>query len=194
MGGVLIDYDPKKTVFAEFGKENGDILLREVFLSGDWRMMDKGLITGAELVDAKKDRIPPETFERVREMVSNFFPYMKQFDDIVPLIDKLKANGYRILLLSNSSSNFHENRGLYPVLDKFDGLFISADYKLLKPDREIYEKFFEVTGAKAEECFFIDDMPANVEGGKACGMRGHVYKHGEMDKLTKDMRDNGIRI
>lgn len=194
MGGVIIDFDPKKTLNELFDPETAEAVLNEIFLDDVWRERDRGTLTSEELLDMKRSVIPDKDYDKVAELISNFFPYMKQFDDIEPLIDKLKQNGYRLLLLSNASKDFHENKRLIPALKKLDGLFISSDYRLLKPEKEIYEKFFEVEGVDPENCFFIDDTSANIYGAESCGMKGHVYKHGHMDALLEAMRVAGINI
>ena len=73
----------------------------------------------------------------------------------------------------------------------FDGFFVSSEHVLLKPQHEIYEKFFEVFDLKPEECFFIDDNPLNIEGAACCGMAGTVFK-GDVDRLKRELLDAGI--
>ena len=74
----------------------------------------------------------------------------------------------------------------------FDGVIISADHKLLKPEKEIYEKLYETFGLNPSECFFIDDVAANIEGAAATGMQGHCYCHGDLDILIADMKERNI--
>ena len=105
---------------------------------------------------------------------------------------KLKENGYKIYLLSNASSDFHERRSGIPALSYFDGVVVSADYKLLKPEKEIYEVLYEKFLLKPEECFFIDDVQKNIDGAKATGMDGHCYCHGNLDILIRDMEERKI--
>ena len=42
-------------------------------------------------------------------------------------------------------------------------------------------------GLKPEECYFIDDLPMNIEGAKACGMDGHCFADGSVENLRKDL-------
>lgn len=46
---------------------------------------------------------------------------------------------------------------------------------------------------KPEECFFIDDTPANVEAAGNLGMDGCVY-YGDVDELRGCLKRNGIRV
>ncbi len=194
MGGVLIDYNPEKTLYSLFSKENADILLKEIFRNQIWNDKDRGIITPDEIKAIKKNSIPAEIYEKVCEMLDNFYPYMKAFDKMYGLIKSLKENGYGIYLLSNASSDFYEHTGYIKAFEFFDGFIVSADYKLLKPEKEIYEKLYEKYSLKPDECWFIDDVQKNIDGAKATGMGGHCYSHGDIETLKTAMRDNGINI
>lgn len=192
MGGVLIDYNPEKTLYGMFDKETADILLKAVFRNQLWSDKDRGIITPAEIMEKVKPEIPEAVFEKVSEMVDNFYPYMPPFEKMVGFIETLKEKGYGIYLLSNASSDFHERRKDIPALGLFDGVIVSADHKLLKPEKEIYEKLYETFSLNPEECFFIDDVQANIDGAAATGMQGHCYYHGDLEILKQDMRKRNI--
>ncbi len=194
MGGVLIDYNPEKTLGSLFDKETADILLKEIFRNDIWSLKDKGLISPDEIMEQKKPSIPEEVFEKTSEMVHNFYPYMPPFEKMYDFVNRLKENGYGIYLLSNASSDFHERRAGIPALSLFDGVLISADYKLLKPEKEIYEALFEKFSLNPEECYFIDDVQKNIDGARAAGMDGHCYYHGDIEILRKAMQEKGIKI
>lgn len=194
MGGVLIDYNPEKTVKEHFSKEHGEIFLREILRNPVWSDKDRGILFPEDIMEMKKDVIPAEIFDKVSGMVHNFYPYMPPFEKMCDLVKALKENGYGIYLLSNASSDFHERRSGIPALEYFDGVIISADYKLLKPEKEIYETLFNEFSLIPEECFFIDDVQANIDGAAAVGMDGHCYSHGDVEILRKALRGKGVRI
>ncbi len=194
MGGVLIDYNPEKTLYGMFDKATADILLKEIFRNKIWADKDRGLIFPEDIMAAKKDVIPEEVYEKTSEMVDNFYPYMPPFEQMYGFVKTLKDNGYGIYLLSNASSDFHIRRQGIPALSLFDGVIVSADYKMLKPEKEIYEKLFSEFSLKPEECFFIDDVQANIEGAIAAGMDGHCYYHGDLEILKAAMAEKGINI
>ena len=192
MGGVLIDYNPEKVVYGMFDKETADILLKEVYRNQLWADKDRGTITPAEIMQKVKNNIPAEVFEKTCEMVDNYYPYMPVFERMYGFVEMLKAKGFGIYLLSNASPDFHERRSGIPALSLFDGVIISADHKLLKPEKEIYEKLYETFSLKPEECFFIDDVQANIDGAAATGMQGHCYYHGDLGVLIRDMEERKI--
>ncbi len=194
MGGVLIDFNPEKTMHEHFSEKTAEILLREFFRNELWNEKDRGTLSGEEFVEMKRKLIPDEVFEKAREMIINLFPYMTPFPKMYDLIKELKKGGYGIYLLSNAGKEFHEERKNIPALEMFDGVIISADYKIIKPEKEIYLKLFEKYGLMAEECFFIDDVQKNIDGASAVGMKGHCYSHGDTEILKEALRENGVRI
>ena len=192
MGGVLIDYNPEKALYALFDKETADLLLKVIFRNPLWSDKDRGIITPAEIMEKVRNEIPAEIFEQVSSMVDNFYPYMPPFEKMEGFVRNLKEKGFGIYLLSNASSDFHERRNGIPALSMFDGVIISADHKLLKPEKEIYEKLYETFNLDPSECFFIDDVAANIEGAAATGMQGHCYYHGNLETLIEDMKERKI--
>lgn len=194
MGGVLIDYNPEKALYGIFDRETADILLREIFRNQLWADKDRGIITPEEIMEIKKDAIPEAVYEKVCEMVDNFYPYMPVFEQMYDFVKSLRENGYGIYLLSNASADFHIRREGIPALSLFDGVLISADYKLLKPEKEIYEALYKEFNLKPEECFFIDDVQKNIDGARATGMDGHCYYHGDLEILKKDLISKGVKI
>lgn len=194
MGGVLIDYNPEKTLNSLFDKETAEILLREIFRNPIWNDKDRGIIFPDDIMQQKRSAIPADIFDKVSGMVDNFYPYMPPFEKMYDLVKQLKENGYGIYLLSNASSDFHIRREGIPALSLFDGVVISADYKLLKPEKEIYLTLYEKFSLNPEECFFIDDVQKNIDGARATGMDGHCYYHGDIGILKKDLISKGVKI
>ncbi|MCR4840502.1 MAG: HAD family phosphatase [Lachnospiraceae bacterium] len=176
MGNVLIRFIPQ--VFLErynLTVDDAKLLLKTVFLTEEWCWLDDGRLDEPEFYDIIKDRVP----ERLREVAKNLIMH---WDD--PIMDMpgmwelagdLKKKGYGIYLLSNASRRQHEYWPRIKASEFFDGTLISADVKLVKPDRRIYETLYEKFGLKPEECFFIDDAPANIEGAKKTGMDGFLF-------------------
>jgi len=103
----------------------------------------------------------------------------------------LKNAGYDLYLLSNASTRQHTYWHDIPGSEYFSGTFISADYRLLKPEDAIYQAFFRKFGLKPEDCLFIDDSPANIEASENAGMAGIVF-HGDAAHLRCQLADRGI--
>ncbi len=194
LGGVLIDHNPEKTLSAYFSKEHVDIILREIFRNTLWLERDRGVVTSDEIMEQKKDVIPAEIYDKVNEMVQNFFPYMPPFEKMYDFVKELKEKGYGIYLLSNVGKEFHTVKKDIPVLSLFDGFVASSDYEVIKPEPEIYNILFEKFSLKPEECFFIDDVQKNIDGARGAGMGGHCYYHGDLEILKADLRQKGVNV
>lgn len=78
---------------------------------------------------------------------------------------------YRMVALSNTNElHFREVQTKYPVIRHFDELVLSCRMGCAKPDRRIYEEAVRRAGCGAEECLFIDDVEAYVEGARSAGL------------------------
>ncbi len=194
MGGVLIDHNPEKVLYAHFEKEVADVVINEIFRNKLWRERDRGVVTSDEIIEQKKHLIPENVFDKVNEMVQNFFPYMPPFEDMYEVVRILKANGYGIYLLSNVGYEFYTEKDNIPALSLFDGFIASCDYKIIKPEKGLYLALFEKFSLKAEECVFIDDVQENIDGAKNVGMDGICYSHGDVERLKDELREKGIKI
>ena len=63
----------------------------------------------------------------------------------------------------------------------------------MKPERAIYLSLFDRFGLRPDECFFVDDVPSNIEAAFRCGMPGAVF-HGDAEDLRVNLRRAGVRI
>ena len=195
MGGVLLRFDADLFI-GRLGITGGDadLLRREVFRSADWVRMDRGTLTDEEGVERICRRLPEHLHKAAAELVCRWeHPEIIPMEGMAALIGELKAKGYGIYLLSNAFTRQHEYWPRVPGSEHFDGTLISADVKMIKPERRIYELMLETFSLKAEECVFIDDLPTNIEMGENCGIRGVVF-HGDAGILRSDLRRAGVNI
>ena len=195
MGGVILDFNLKKTVTQEFAPEYHEVIYEHVFGENSvWKTLDEGIYTFDQVIPGVLEKLPEELHEKVSAMVTDFYDYMPPFPETYELIKELKGNGYKIYLLSNATPRFFDRFLDIPAFQYFDGLFISALYKLLKPNREIYEAFCNKFSLDPTECFFIDDLEANIEGAKKYGMQGFQFKAPDTTELRKALREQGVNI
>ena len=83
---------------------------------------------------------------------------------------------YKIGMLSNIGRGWIQNFfDTYQLHDLFDAVVLSGDEGVIKPHPQIYELVAERLGCEIGECLFIDDLPENIAGADAAGMRGVVY-------------------
>jgi 2-haloacid dehalogenase len=93
-------------------------------------------------------------------------------DANVALLADLRRTGLPVYGLSNfSREKFDVARGLFPFLDTFDHLVVSADVRLVKPDRAIFDHLIAATGCVPAASVFIDDTAANIATAQALGFQ-----------------------
>lgn len=194
MGNVLIHFD--RQVFLDrldISREDKQLLLREVFLSVEWVRMDRGTLAEPEAEMLLCQRLPEHLHGAVHQLVSCWDQPMLPVEGMAELLEELKGKGYGIYLLSNASIRQHEYWPKIPGWQFFDGKIISADEKVMKPHPDYYLRALERFGLVPGECFFIDDVPANIEGAQYCGIPGTVF-HKDVTLLRRQLIAAGIAV
>ena len=191
MGNVLIAWDPDE-IIARRGitGEDAKRLRREVFNGVEWVSMDRGTMSQDEGLRRIRRRLPPRLHEAARCTRDWWKDELRPVEGIAELIREIKALGYDVYLLSNATSFVHDYFHRLPACECFSGRIISADWGLLKPQREIYEKLFADYGLDPAECFFIDDSPLNIDGAACVGMPGTVFFN-DMARLRRELNEAG---
>lgn len=171
MGNVLLDYNPEfvMNTFCSSDEEK-EIIRRELFDGPEWALGDKGDIKDKERFDLVKGRVPEKYHDALKKCADNWDICMKPLDGAGEFCDYVKEHGYGIYVLSNASDLFYQYFPRFLPLDFFDGVFVSSDVHMLKPDIRIYEAFLEKYGLKAEECLFVDDREDNISGAGQAGL------------------------
>ena len=176
MGDVLIRNEPLRYVekYAPT-PEDQDVLLYEVRRSVEWIQMDHGTMTEAEAIDSCCRRLPARLHAAAADIIIHWNEELVPMPGMEDLIQRAKEAGYRIYLLSNTSLRYRAFRGHIPALRYFDGEFVSAEWKLLKPDPAIYLTFCLHFGLIPAQCLFVDNEESNVYGAQRAGMYGEVF-------------------
>jgi len=118
---------------------------------------------------------------RVAELVRIEVDFWSHFDQrIFDWIGELRDRGIRTAILSNLPRPLGERlRAIPGFLDRFDHVTFSYELKLVKPQRKIYEDAIGGLDVAPEDTLFLDDRLDNVEGAKAAGLQGELYKSWE---------------
>ena len=194
MGNVMIYFNKK--IFLDRAGVSGEdrtLLERVVFDSLEWARLDRGSLLEPEAEKLMCARLPERLHGYVHDFVYDWDKPLLPVRDMAPLVRELKAKGYGIYLLSNAASRQHDYWPDIPGSECFDGTLISADERLTKPEKEIYELFFERFGLCPDECVFIDDNTMNAEGAFRCGMHPIVF-HDDVAELRARLREEGVEV
>jgi len=101
-------------------------------------------------------------------MYSRWTPRL--YADTRPALTELRNRGYRLALVSNVA--WYTSWIAELELDKhFDGLVLSCEVKLLKPEPEIYLLASDRLSRAPQQCVFVGDgMDRELHGARAVGM------------------------
>lgn len=180
LGGVLIDWDPRHLYRRMFDDtDRMERFLAEVATS-DWnRAQDAGrpFAEGVALLAAAH----PEAREWIEAYHLRWAEMLGDpIETAVAVLAELRAAGARLYVLSNwSAETFPLARARYPFLDWFDGILISGEVGLTKPDARVFRLLAERFGLEPHETVFIDDQAANVEAAERLGFMAIRFEGGE---------------
>lgn len=170
-GGVLVDWNPRYLYDRYFGDAERSRWFIDNICTGEWnatldcgKPFDEGV---AELTALHPEWAGAIAAYRDRwiEMIGGEIPHTAD------LARRLKRAGYGVYGLTNwSAETFPLVRARYGIFDELDGMVVSGEEHLLKPDARIYRVLLSRYGLKAEESLFFDDNQPNVEGAQAVGM------------------------
>lgn len=195
MGNVLFAFKPSEYIRRlGYTGQDAELLETEVFQTPEWCSMDRGTRKPSQVAQILAQRVPEHLKAAVEPLICHWWEgELMPTPGMGDLIRELKANGYRIYLLSNASRDIYAYFHRLPAANCFDGLLVSADWLMAKPQHEIYEKLYARFDLIPDECFFLDDRVDNVEVAQLTGMNATVFR-GDVSRLRREMRDAGISV
>jgi putative hydrolase of the HAD superfamily len=108
------------------------------------------------------------------DLVNRIFGGIEPDETMVEAVKKARTAGIRTGLLSNSMGTGRYDRAAFPEL--FDGVVISGEVGLHKPQPEIFRLGCERIGLPPEDCVFVDDLRENCDGAEAVGMTAILHR------------------
>lgn len=175
MGNVLLTYSPDNYIKTITEDEIiASAVLKELFYSKEWRELDEGVITEEKAVEQVNRRIPQHA-EYVQKAMDGWHSDLTPIPGMLEIVKKLKDKNYKIYLLSNASLRFYIYKDVVEVFRYFDGLMVSAEEKLVKPNRAIFDCICDRFSLNSEECIFVDDLQENIDGAINAGFHGHLF-------------------
>lgn len=112
--------------------------------------------------------------ERRPGMVDRMFGHIRPDEAMVDALRRARAQGVRTGLISNSMGTGRYERSTFPEL--FDGVVISGDVGMHKPQPEIFLLGAQRAGVAPEQCVFVDDLRENCAGAEAVGMTAVLHR------------------
>ena len=171
LGLVIINYMPRKYLEDLFPgeKDRAEAVFRATFGSPLWLMLDNGDFVEEEAI-RRMILQTPELEADIRTAMVGWPHDMLSPLEAAQWLEKLKAAGYRLYVLSNISVlAFEYIRTTYGFMGCFDGMVASAAEKVSKPDPKIFTLLAERFGLEPFHSVFIDDSRKNTEAAEALG-------------------------
>jgi 2-haloacid dehalogenase len=191
LGGVLIDWDPRYL----YRKLLDDEAAVEEFLATvctpAWNAeQDRGrpFAEGvAELVERHPVHAAAITayHERWPEMLGG------AVGGTVEVLAELRAAGVPVYALTNwSAETFGIARERFEFLEWFDGVLVSGEERMIKPDPAIFRLLLDRFGLDPGATFYIDDSPANVAAADRLGF--DAVRFTSPAQLRRDLEARGL--
>jgi putative hydrolase of the HAD superfamily len=141
--------------------------------------LERGEITEAAFLDRLGQALEPllghrPQLHRFREI---YFEALDPNPAMIDLMRELKAEGYRMAMLTNNVREWEPLwRSMLPVDEIFETVVDSGFVGCRKPESRIYALTLQRLDLRAEDCLFIDDVEVNCEGAKRMGMQAVHFR------------------
>lgn len=191
IGNVLADFTWKEH-YESFGYDDAMVerLAKATVMSPMWNENDRGVMTTEELLQAFVG-YDPEIEQDIRKVLDNVKTMVVRNDYAIPWIQDLKSKGYRVLYLSNFSEKAEKDCAYaLDFIPYMDGGILSYQEKVIKPMPEIYEILIKRYGLAPEECVFLDDTKANLDGAEKFGI--HTIHFRNQAQAIEELRKLGV--
>ena len=192
LGGVLLNWNPRHLYRKLFP---GDEEAMEDFLANvctvPWNERQDAGRTFAEAQAELIARHPAKT-----HLIESFG---KRFDEMIAgpiegtvdiLADLRRAGVPRYALTNWSAETFPPAQARYEFLAWFDGIVVSGEERVIKPDPRIFRILLERYAIAPGEAIFIDDNPANAAAAEALGLHGIHFRSPEL--LRRELQTLGL--
>jgi 2-haloacid dehalogenase len=186
LGGVLINWDPRNLYRQLFDdEEEMEQFLAEVTTS-EWNAQQDAGRALSEAVEELAARHPDR-----RDLIAAYYDRWPEMlggaiEGTVEILRDLRERGVRTYALSNwSAETFPIARPMFPFLELFDGIVISGEVKMVKPDPRIFAHVLERFGLEPGEAVFVDDNAENVRAAEEAGFVPITFENS--DQLRREL-------
>ena len=130
------------------------------------------------------------TMDQFREFM---FGESKPFPEMLDLMRKLKANGYKVVVISNEGRELTEHRIRTFQMGEFVDFFVSSCFvHFRKPDRDIFKMAIDLAQADPAESVYLDDRSMFVEVASTVGLQ--AIRHTDLESTTQALTALGVRV
>ncbi len=194
LGGVLVDWNPRNLYRKIFAREEEmEAFLTEI-CTMEWNAEQDAGRTIAEATELLVNQYPDYEdkikmyYDRWIEMFAGTFEGSVKI--LGQLIDDPK---YGVYALTNwSAEKWSTACELFPFFLSFDGVLVSGQEGMKKPDQRIYDLTCQRFGLEKEKCLFFDDSLKNIIAAKEYGMNAFQFLSPE--QLATELSKYGVVV
>jgi len=192
VGGVLLHWDPRHLYRKLFA---GDDAAMEHFLGNvcteEWNERQDA---GRTFADAAAELLPAHA-----DKAHLIHAFGRRFDEMIPgaieetvdILRELKRAGVPLYAVTNwSAETFPSAQNRFDFLAEFDGIVVSGEEGVIKPDPRIFRILLDRYDIPAHAAVFIDDNPANAEAATNLGIHGIHFRSPQ--QLRRELVELGL--
>jgi 2-haloacid dehalogenase len=172
LGGVVLDWNPRHLYRQVLADEDAVEHFLSAVCTLEWHAQHDQGRPMAETIPQLSAEYPGFASaigvwrERYVDMVAGYIEGMPE------LISDLRAEGIPLFGLTNMPAEVVPDlRAAFPVIEMFDGMIVSGEELVTKPDPAIYRRLAERFELEPNDTVFVDDMPVNVDAAWQLGFR-----------------------
>jgi len=193
LGGVFIDWNPMYLFRKLFDTEEDAQWFYDHVCTGQWNLEFDAGTSYAEGIQQKTNQFP-QYFNQIsafnnrwHEMIGGLIQGTCHIQN-----ELIEAEIPTFAITNFSREKFHECLEKYAFLRKFDGIVVSGNERLIKPDYRIFHRFLDRYSLSADQCVFIDDSYPNIAAARHMGMKAVHFATPE--QLRKELIDLGLPL
>ncbi len=174
VGGVIVRWQPMQLMREHLPTVPPAQALAQIFQGGasgsDWLEFDLGRVEPEALVDRIVHR-SGYARESIAALIASIPAHLSPMAESVALIERVRAAGHRIALLSNMPAPYADHlEAAHECFGWFEHRAWSGRIGLAKPDNAIFEHMQSALSIDdASQLVFIDDHAGNIDAARGCG-------------------------
>jgi len=184
LGNVLIKWDPRFLYRQIFDTEEQVNWFLTNICTSDWNEQQDAGRTWEEGTSLLIQQYP----EHEQAIMAYWTRWKETLVGVISesetMLRRLKEqNNYRLYALTNwSAETFPVALERYDFLQLFEGILVSGEEKLKKPDPKIYQLLLDRYDIEPTTSVFIDDSEKNIRGAQVLGINTVHFKHPKQAK------------
>jgi len=193
LGGVFIDWNPMYLFRKLFDTEEDAQWFYDHVCTGMWNIEFDAGKSYAEGIQEKTNQFP-QYFDQISAFDRRWHEMIAGVHQgTIAIQEELIAANIPTFAITNfSREKFHECLEKYAFLRKFDGIVVSGNERLIKPDYRIFACFLDRYSLAADQCVLIDDSYPNIAAARHMGMKTVHFENA--DQARKELIALGMPL